>query len=153
MQFRFADRSDAPALTALINLAFQVERFFIDKDRLTLSEVEARLATGRVLVVEEAGALVACMYLEPRGERVYFGLISVTPERQGMGLGRRLIAEAEQFCRETGYRFVDLNIVNLRTELPPFYRKLGYVEAGSAPFPEGEPVKLPCHFIRMSKAL
>jgi GNAT superfamily N-acetyltransferase len=150
---RFAEEGDGPALAALINRAFQVERFFLDKDRLTLAEVEARLRSGRFLVAEEAGRLVGCLYLEERGERTYFGLISVTPQRQGAGLGKRLIAEAEEHCRARGCRFVDLNIVSLRTELPPFYRKLGYAETGTAPFPENEPVKMPCHFIQMSKTL
>jgi len=153
MQLRFAEPADAPALLSLINLAFQVERFFVDKDRLTLPEVEERLHTGRFLMMEDAGELLGCLYLEPRGERVYFGLISIAPRLQGNGLGKRLVTAAEEYCRGAGFRFVDLNIVNLRTELPPFYRKLGYADAGTAPFPEGEPVKLPCHFIRMSKAL
>jgi hypothetical protein len=48
-----------------------------------------------------------------------------------------------------------LNIVNVREELPPFYRKLGYRETGTAPFHADatEKVKLTCHFIRMEKAL
>jgi hypothetical protein len=48
---------------------------------------------------------------------------------------------------------MDLRIVNLREELPPFYRRLGYVETGTAPFPEEIKSKLPCHFVLMSKPL
>jgi hypothetical protein len=48
---------------------------------------------------------------------------------------------------------MDLNVVNLREELPPFYRKRGYAEQGTAPFPGDAPTKLPCHFVRMSKPL
>jgi hypothetical protein len=42
--------------------------------------------------------------------------------------------------------------VNLRTELPPFYRALGYTESATEEF-HGEPVKMPCHFVVMSKRL
>lgn len=48
---------------------------------------------------------------------------------------------------------MDLRIVNLREELPPFYRRLGYVETGTAPFQEEIKSKLPCHFVLMSKPL
>jgi hypothetical protein len=48
---------------------------------------------------------------------------------------------------------MDLRIVNLREELPPFYRKLGYSDIGESPWPADVPTKLPCHFIEMSKAL
>jgi hypothetical protein len=48
---------------------------------------------------------------------------------------------------------MEMLIVNLRTELPPFYRRLGYAESGTAPFPDNGRAKQPCHFIRMSKPL
>jgi len=41
----------------------------------------------------------------------------------------------------------------LRTELPPFYQRRGYVETGTTPFVEDVPTKIPCHFINMSKPL
>jgi hypothetical protein len=42
--------------------------------------------------------------------------------------------------------------VNLRTELPPFYKTLGYVETGSAPFTDPRATR-PCHMIVMTKDL
>ena len=93
------------------------------------------------------------MYVELQGERAYFGLLAVDPARQHRGLGRRLIDEAENHARADGCHAMDLRIVNLREELPPFYRRLGYVETGTAPFPEGIKSKLPCHFVVMCKPL
>ena len=51
---RRAVPADAEALTRLINLAFQVERFFVDADRLALPEVQDRLQKGEFLVVDDA---------------------------------------------------------------------------------------------------
>jgi hypothetical protein len=50
---------------------------------------------------------------------------------------------------------MDITVVNLRTELPPFYRKLGYVENGTEPVrPDMIPRLLePAHFIKMTKPL
>jgi hypothetical protein len=61
--------------------------------------------------------------------------------------------KAESYCRERGARFMDILIVSLREELPPFYRKRGYVENGTSPFPADVETKVPCHFINMSKQL
>jgi GNAT superfamily N-acetyltransferase len=150
---RSAQPQDAGSLMQLINRAFAVERFFLEQDRIDLAGVEQFLKQGVFLLLEEDGLPLACVYLEVRAERGYFGLLSVDPALQGSGLGKRLIAAAEDYCRQAGCAFMDLQIVNLREELPPFYRKLGYVETGTAPFPADTATKLPCHFVKMSKPL
>ncbi len=155
MDIRFAEESDLPALTDLINKAFKVEAFFITGDRLTLEEAFAYFQEGRFLVAEEKGAIAGVVYVELRGERSYLGMLSVAPNLKGTGLGRRLMAAAEEFAREMGSHHMDLTVVNLRTELPPFYRKLGYIENGTEPIRNHmvPRVTQPCHFIRMTKPL
>jgi predicted N-acetyltransferase YhbS len=151
---RMATPADAPRITALINSAFRVsEGFFIDGDRITQTEVEQLLAKGAFLVAEVDEQLNGCVYVEPRGERSYLGLLSVDPTRQQAGLGSLLMNEAEHYCREHGSRFMDILIVSLREELPPFYRKRGYVDNGTTPFLEDVETKIPCHFINMAKSL
>lgn len=150
---RFATDRDVEATAALINSAFKVERFFIDGDRIDPATVREMLRTGKYLLAEDGGAPVACVYVEIRGQRAYFGLLAVDPSRQGQGLGRKMISEAEAYARAAGCSFMDLRIVNLRTELPPFYRRLGYDETGTAPFPADVQPSQPCHFIEMSKPL
>jgi ribosomal protein S18 acetylase RimI-like enzyme len=155
MDIRFADASDLPPLMALINMAFKVEAFFISRDRLTPEEAQTLFEKGRFLLAEENSVLAGVVYVELRGDRSYLGLLSVDPNLQKSGLGRRLMTAAEEFAREMGSHHMDLTVVNLRTELPPLYRKLGYVEVGTAPIrPEMVTrVTRPCHFIRMSKPL
>jgi GNAT superfamily N-acetyltransferase len=153
MKFRTADTGDAQSIVRLINLAFQVERFFVETDRISRQEVESLLGKGSFLLAEDDGGLAACVYLELRGDRAYFGLLSVDPSRQRTGLGGMLIGAAEDCAREAGCRFMDLQMVNLRVELPALYRKFGYKETGTAPFPGYAKTKMPCHFILMSKPL
>ena len=150
---RIARITDAEAITRLINQAFLVEKFFIEGDRIDLDQVRAHFGKGEFLVAENDGALAGCVYIEARGHRSYLGLLSIDTSRQRSGLGSRLVAAAEERCRQNGSRFMDLQIVNLREELPAFYRRLGYVEDGAAPFPEGVATRLPCHFVKMSKRL
>ena len=153
MEIRSARAGDAPAIAALVNRAYQVEAFFVLKDRTSVAEIEAMFSRGTFLLAELDGALVGCVFVEPRGERGYFGLLSVAPDRQGRGIGGRLVEAAEEHCRRAGCRAMDIHVVNLRTELPPYYRGRGYEETGREPFPKGEPTKLPCEFVVMSKPL
>ena len=153
-EIRIARASDAEKITAVFNAAFRIaEGFFVDGNRISLAEVQRSLTTGAFLVADDEHGLSGCVYVEPRGERAYLGLLSVDPGRQQSGLGSRLMAEGEEYCRARGARFMDIYIVNLRTELPAFYEHRGYVENGTTPFPADVPTKQPCHFINMSKPL
>jgi len=96
---------------------------------------------------------VGCVYVEVRGDRGYVGLLSIDPARQRSGLGSRLMAAAEDHARKAGCHAMDLRVVNLRRELPGFYRRLGYAETGTEPFPPDAKPKLPCHLVTMSKHL
>ena len=152
--FRFANEADVASIVALVNQAFQVEKFFKVGERTEQAEVRAHLASGRFLLLEDRHGLAGCIYMELRGERGYLGMLSVAPDRQRQGIGTRLMAAGEEFCREMGCRFADITVVDLRTELPPLYERYGYRVTGTAPFPaETMPVKLPCSFVTMSKPL
>jgi GNAT superfamily N-acetyltransferase len=153
MQTRIALPEDAESIARLVNTAFRAERFFIDADRTDPAKVRALLPKGKFLLAQEAGALGGCVYVELRGERGYFGLLAVEPALQRSGLGSRLVIAAEEYCRAAGCRFMDLTIVNLRTELPAFYHRLGYVESGTLPFPSDQHANQPCHLVKMSKPL
>jgi GNAT superfamily N-acetyltransferase len=151
MTVRRAAASDAAALTRVINAAFNpAEAFFVDGDRITESEVRAFLEKGVFLLADDASA---CVYTERRGDRAYFGLLSVDPANQGKGMARQLIAAVEELARQWGCRFMDIRVVNLREELPSYYRRLGYVETGTEPFTPGCATRLPCHFICLTKSL
>ena len=164
LKLRKATADDAARIAALINLAFSVERFFIDGERTSETEIRGMMrghasttsccahAGGAFLLLETGEGLAAVVYVELRGERGYFGMLSVDPAWQKMGVGRHLVDIAEQHCRKAGCRIMELQTVNLREELPPYYRKLGYVESGTKPF-TSERLKRPCHFILMEKPL
>jgi predicted N-acetyltransferase YhbS len=151
-RIRIANLADIEAITRLINAAFLVERFFIEGDRINTGAIQRLMETGQFLVAQDDG-ITACVYIEPRGDRAYLGLLSVDPARQRSGLGSRLVAAAEDHARASGARHMDLRIVNLREELPQFYRRHGYLVTGTSAFPPDVTTKQPCHFINMSKEL
>src|SRR5260370_40732070 len=136
LRIRRAAREDVEALARLINAAFAVEQVAFDGDRVDAQGVREYTKTGTFLIAEDAAGLAGFVYIETRGERSYLGLLSVEPKRQGCGLGRKLMAEAENFRRDAGCRAMDLRVISPRAEqFLPFYLPLGYPATGTLPFP------------------
>jgi GNAT superfamily N-acetyltransferase len=120
--------SDAEPLVRLINAAFVVECVAFDGDRVDLEDVRALMRKGTFLVAETADSrdFGGCVYLEPRDERCYLGLLSVAPSLQGKGLGRQLATAAEKFARHAGCSTMDLRIISPRAKsLLPVYKSFG----------------------------
>jgi GNAT superfamily N-acetyltransferase len=151
---RTATEADATKIADVINRAFSVvEQFFVDGDRITEVEVRDDLRKGTFLLSEADGQIDGCVYVEPNLNRAYLGLLSVDPGLQQKGLGSMLLNAAEDYFRKLGCDSMDIKVVNLRSDLPGFYNKRGYVETGTSPFPPEVETKLPCHFIDMTKRL
>lgn len=153
LRVRLAALADAEPLARLINAAFRVEQPFIEGDRTDPDGVRAYMEKGKFLLAEDSAGLTGCVYVELRADRGYLGLLGVDPRQQGTGLGRKLMDAAENYFREAGCCAVDLRIISARTPLPSFYRHHGYVETGTAPFAPDVSLKVPCHYILMSKPL
>lgn len=159
-QLRVARPDEALAVAALVNAAFQVEAFFKRGDRTNAAEVLDLMQRGEFLVLDEPdeaddsrARLTACVYARVNGDRGYFGMLSIDPRCQGRGLGRSMVATVESRFRAQGCRAVDIHVVNLREELPPFYERFGYVISGTLPFPDDGSATQPCHFIVMTKCM
>ena len=97
-----------------------------------MSEVETLLARGWFLLVERGGALEGSVYVEDRGDHGYIGLVSVDPALQRSGLGRALMAAAEQSLRDLGRPRVELVVVSLRDRAPALVRQAGLSRGGDA---------------------
>jgi N-acetylglutamate synthase-like GNAT family acetyltransferase len=149
---RRATPKDAVALSELVNDCYRVERFFVDGDRTNPAEIAEMTRGGVFLVLEDARGLAAAVYLERRGSAIYFGMLSVRADLQGVGLGTRLVRIAEAMGEAMGASEVTLKIVNLREELGRWYRSLGSREGATAPYVHRS-VKQPCHFVEMYKAI
>jgi ribosomal protein S18 acetylase RimI-like enzyme len=156
---RRARPSDTAALTQLVNRAYEVEKFFLEEARTSDDEIAALIRSGGFLVLEYEGGICAAVLFEGPGQRddlppkhAYFGMLSVLPELQGMGLGRRLVQVAEAMAEASGATAMRLRVVSLREELFRWYKGLGYREVGTTPFDHAA-LKRPCHFIEMTKPL
>ncbi len=155
LHLRPATDADRPHLIPLINAAFSIESFF-EGTRTDEARLAEMMRKGEILAAEgDNHQLLGCVYTEVRGARGYMGQLAVDPARQSRGLGMRIMEAAEEHLRRQGCEAVDILVLNLRPELPPIYRRHGYVETGTEEFHSSRPLKAgtECHCIVMSKQL
>lgn len=186
LALRAARREDAEALSALVNSAYRGDSSRVgwtteadllggqrtDPDALRESIEQGETMGDRVLLVHEAVqpsgpaggsaalAIDACVQLERHGDEAYLGMFTVRPTLQGGGLGRRLLADAEQDARRRwGVTAVHMTVIAQRAELIAWYERRGYRATGeTAPFPYGdarfgEPLRPDLHFVVLRKVL
>ncbi|HTV87634.1 MAG TPA: GNAT family N-acetyltransferase [Stellaceae bacterium] len=98
-----------------------------------LDDYAQLIAAGAVSVLEEpAGTVAAIVVLSPKPDHLLLDNIAVRPERQGRGLGRRLIEFAEAEARRRGFAELRLYTHEKMVENIAIYRRLGFVETGRA---------------------
>ena len=154
LPLRPAEAKDVEVIVRLVNFAFLAERPFIEGERIDAEGVRELLAKGTFLLAEREGILTAGVFVNPQGERAHLGLVSVDPAMQGQGMGSRLMAAVEVYCRASGFREMELRFINHRTELARFYQRMGYAETGvTEQLPDQKRIKVPFHFVQMCKRL
>lgn len=162
LQFRIATSNDAPKLQRLLEAAFRAEDSRKDwtadmalneRFRMDLSEVMQMIAKfdSTILIAttttttdngdgdnEDGDAFVACCGLQKRGPNLArFGPFAVDTQQQQRGIGRRVLAYAEDYCRRTlDVQRLEMNVLSTRPQLIAWYMRCGYRKTGAwEPFP------------------
>lgn len=99
-----------------------------------------------LLLAVSGDELAGCVLVVDKGMRdgariAYLGMLTVDPPLQGVGLGRRLISEAERYARQRiGADVMEMTVIRQRRELIDWYLRRGYVLTGrEEPFPLDDP--------------
>lgn len=144
-----ANLSDAAELTTLINSAYRgetsqqgwtSEAHLLDGIRIdepTMSEYLQSDDTVILKHINEEGKITACVYLQLRdNNRLYLGMLTVSPTLQAKGTGRKLLHEAEVWAVKLNCNQIFMTVINTRSELLSWYIRRGYQNTGKIiPFP------------------
>lgn len=151
LTFRVATLADVDAIIALVESAYRgdasrkgwtTEADFLDGQRIDRQLLVALISNSgaRVILVERNANLLACCELQKQQHIAYFGMFSVRPDGQGMGIGNRLLIEAERIVAdEWKCREMCMTVIDIREELIAWYERRGYQRTGEyKPFPYGD---------------
>jgi ribosomal protein S18 acetylase RimI-like enzyme len=154
MKIRQATAGEAGEVARIINAAFEIEREFRRGERISASEVlsSTSMKQGIFLVAEDGGGLIGAVEVRVDGDAGYFGMLAVDSTVRRAGIGRALVEAAEMHCRNAGCSVMTMSTGENRTELIPYYRKMGY--RVTAVEPSTNPAfKYPIRVVKMEKRL
>jgi GNAT superfamily N-acetyltransferase len=150
---RPATLTELPALSELVNSAYRgdssrlgwtTEADLLGGQRTDVNTLRAQLAAeDSALLVAEAhgGGCVGCVSLErTAGGGAYIGMLTVEPRAQRAGLGKAILAQAEQYAARTwGATSVSMTVIAQRADILEWYARRGYRDTGETqPFPYGD---------------
>jgi ribosomal protein S18 acetylase RimI-like enzyme len=129
---RLAIQDDGASVEAIVHDAYAIYIERIGKPPgPMLDDYAALIRDGRVSVlVEPDGTIVGIIVLLSKPDHLLLDNIAVRRDRQGQGLGRRLIAFAEAEARRLGYRELRLYTHVTMVENIALYARFGFVETG-----------------------
>jgi ribosomal protein S18 acetylase RimI-like enzyme len=93
--------------------------------------------TGMVAEVEGVVVGYAKLYHARAEQRFYVHQLYILPGKQGLGLGRRLMACAEERAREVGADRIWLGVMVKNAQAVGWYKKLGFAVTETSPFVMG----------------
>jgi len=151
LTYRQGSSSDIDKIVTLVDSAYRgdssragwtTEADFIDGQRTDRQEIIEILerSDSAILLCEADGQLVATVQLNKSGDSAYLGMFAVDPQRQAMGLGLKLLNQAENFVQtEWSSKCMRMLVISIREELISWYQRHGYQKVGKTkPFPYGE---------------
>jgi ribosomal protein S18 acetylase RimI-like enzyme len=128
---RPATYADRETVEEIVRDAYSVYLDRMDKPPgPMLDDYAALISDGAVSVLDNDNIIRAIIVLLRQTDHLLLDNIAVRPDSQGMGLGRRLIAFAENEARRLGFTEVRLYTHQTMTENIALYTRLGFGETG-----------------------
>ena len=164
-----ASDTDAAPIATLVNSAYRgdssragwtTEADLLDGTRTDAAAIAdiIRRPGYTILKYTEHGKLLGCVELHQDRHRLYLGMLTVSPQLQGKGIGKMLMQAAETHGRALGCTSVFMTVISVRKELVDWYQRHGYEPTGERkPFAFNDPrfgqPKQPLEFIVLEKPL
>jgi ribosomal protein S18 acetylase RimI-like enzyme len=133
--------TDASALNQLVNSAYRgdssrqgwtTEADLLDGTRIDETAMRDLIEKPGtvILTYREAGELLGCVELRLQDGKLYLGMLSVKPDTQGKGIGKKLMQAAEDYARQQNITTIFMTVISVRQELIDWYIRHGYKLTG-----------------------
>ena len=169
MNISEATREDIPALVILINNAYRGEGS--KKGWTTEADLPGGKRTDANMLVQiinkqnaailkfcnDDGAFTGCVYLEKKKNKMFVGMLTVSPTEQTKGIGKKLLSASEDYAQKQNCTSMQMTVISVRTELIHWYERRGYYKTGETiPFTSDTKfaiTKQPLEFLVMEKVI
>lgn len=132
---------DVTKLTELVNSAYRgdtsrqgwtTEADLLDGTRVDEMIIYRLLTTKNTTILKYIDGLdiLGCVELRVEPEGLYLGMLSVRPNLQGEGIGKKLLQAAEIHAREFACPKIFMTVISVRQELIDWYVRHGYQLTG-----------------------
>jgi ribosomal protein S18 acetylase RimI-like enzyme len=136
-----ATLEDIPALTILINSAYRgetskkgwtTEAHLLEGKRTNEDELTEIILNPKntFLKFTENNQIIGSVLLIEKERQLYLGMLTVSPELQNSGIGKKMLAEAENHAEALGLSSIIMTVISVREELIAWYKRHGYVDTG-----------------------
>lgn len=162
-----AKLTDVSELNTLINSAYRgetskkgwtTEANLLEGLRTTEEELTELIANPINTIVKftDRETIIGCVLLVQKENQLYLGMLTVSPELQNSGVGKKLLQQAEMHARKIGLPKIVMTVISVREELIAWYKRNGYSDTGARePFPASDVhipiVDKPLEFIVLEK--
>ena len=162
-----ATKEDIPALNRLVNSAYRgetsrkgwtTEADLLDGIRTDPEALEDMMEQPGAVILkcsDNQGTLRGCVFLKKTEDQLYLGMLTVSPEQQGGGIGKKLLEASEQYAHEHRCHKIVMTVISVRSELIAWYERKGFRTTGEkSPFPKDPRFGIPkqdLEFVVMEK--
>ena len=134
-------------ITNLVNSAYRgetskkgwtTEANILEGTRITETELIEILqdTNNTFLIYQENNKIIGTVLLTNKKNKLYLGMLTISPELQNSGLGKKLLQAAEDFAHSVQLPKIVMTVITIREELIAWYKRNGYLDTGERePFP------------------
>jgi ribosomal protein S18 acetylase RimI-like enzyme len=140
-QISTATLPDATAINLLVNSAYRgedskqgwtTEADLLDGTRIDEVAVAELISKSDTIILKysEEGKILGCVELRKEKGKLYLGMLSVAPNTQGKGIGKKLLVAGENHAKLLGVDTIIMTVISVRKELIDWYMRYGYQLTG-----------------------
>jgi ribosomal protein S18 acetylase RimI-like enzyme len=134
-------------ITTLVNSAYRgetskkgwtTEADFLEGTRISEKELTEIIQDKNttLLIYQENQKIIGTVLLSNKQTELYLGMLTISPDLQNSGLGKKLLLAAEEHAHTLKLPKIVMSVISIRKELIAWYNRNGYIDTGiREPFP------------------
>ncbi len=121
-------------LLTLLHEAFEYQNARINPPsslhRLDVDSISEKAHEEKLYIAWHKTQLIGCVFIREQQDLMYVGKLAIKPGYQGLGIGKQLMAYAENYAKNCGFSELELQVRIELIENQQTFKRMGFVEIG-----------------------